>query len=64
MIVFGWIVLLVITVAACVATLVVFVGSIGWSGKAGGESAFFATVAGLLIWATCVTFPFVVAVAP
>lgn len=64
MIVFGWLVLLVITIFACVGTLVVFFGSIGWSGKAGGESLFFAVIAGLLIWATCANFPFIVAVAP
>lgn len=63
MIIFGWLVLLVITIVASLVTLAVFFGSIGLTGKAGGESAFFATVAGLLIWATCVNSPFVVAVA-
>jgi hypothetical protein len=63
MIIFGWFVLLIITIAACVATGVVFFGSIGWSGKAGVESLFFAVIAGLLVWATCANFPFVVAVA-
>ena len=47
MIVFGWLVLLVITIAACLATLLVF----------------FAIIAGLLIWATSANFPFIVAVA-
>lgn len=63
MIVFGWLVLLVITIAACLATLAVFFGSIGWGGKDGGESVFFAVISSLLIWATCANFPFVVAVA-
>lgn len=63
MIVFGWLVLLVITIAACLATLLVFFGSIGLTGKAGGESVFFAIIAGLLIWATSANFPFIVAVA-
>lgn len=63
MIVFGWLVLLVITLFASLGALLVFFGNIGLTGKAGGESVFFAIIAGLLIWATCANFPFVVAVA-
>jgi hypothetical protein len=63
MIIFGWLVLLVITIGASLLALAVFFGNIGLTGKAGGESAFFAIIAGLLIWATCANFPFVVAVA-
>ena len=63
MIIFGWLVLLFVTLWAAFGTLILSYASLGLTGKLGFESLFFSAVSGLLIWATVANFPFVVVVA-
>lgn len=63
MVVFGWLVLAALALCASLGTLLVFFGTLGLTGKVGGETVFFAVIAGLLIWASCANFPFTVGLA-
>lgn len=63
MIVFGWLCLVVITLLVSGGTLLMLYANVGLTGKIGNETKVFGVVAALLIWATYVNFPFVVAVA-
>lgn len=64
MIVFGWLCLALTSALASLGSITVLLGSIGLTGKIGGECWAFLVVAAGLCYATYANFPFVVELKP
>lgn len=59
MLIFGWIVLVGLASAMSMASIIVLMGTVGLTGKIGGEFWFFFVVAALLVYAAITGAPFV-----
>lgn len=64
MIVFGWLCLTLLAAFASFGSIAAALGSIGLTGKLGGECLFLLAIAAALVWASYANFPFTVTVTP